>query len=184
LICALAAYVGVLAGGRQARDRIVDATVLGAQLAADGREAVNTAFNPENGSAAIGIDYHHNSSVHWTIAPLSDPGRGHRFLYISSDDPEFFASDGSVVVAVDSVPLATIHAKVIDGLEPRFIDDPRREAIVMPPQTTLGYRFPLDDKSCADTPCDVSVIGTWSFWRVNRLAIVGETSRFGADRSP
>jgi hypothetical protein len=183
LICALGGYLAILASGRQARDRVVDASVLGAQLAADGHDAINTAFNADNGSAAIGIDYHHESSVQWTVAPVACISRGHRYLYISSDDPEFFSPNGSVVVTVNSETVAIIRAQPIVG-GTNFIDDPRREAILMPPERTLGYRFALGDSTCSNAPCAVSVHGMWSFWHVNRLAIVGEASRFVADRSP
>jgi hypothetical protein len=180
LICALGGYAGVLFGGRQARERVVDANVIGSRLAADGHGAVNTAFNTDNGSAAIGIDNRYDSIVHWTIAPLAAPGQSHRYLYISSDDPEFFSATGSVIVSVDAVPVAIIRAKPTNA-EPQFVADPRREAILMPPERTLGYRFSLSGNTCADAPCDVSVHGTRSFWHVNRLAVVGEAPRFVAE---
>ncbi len=181
LVCALGAYVGILGNGAEARNQLVDSTVVAAQLAADGHGAVNSVFDPTNGSASIGIENSRPSSASWTIAPLSHDGAGRHYLYLSADDPEFFSPSGTAIVTVDSKTVAVIRARQI-GAEPQFVDYPRRQAIVMPPEATYGYRFALDDmKRCSDAPCEVSVRGLSMFWHVYRLAVMSEAPRFAAE---
>jgi hypothetical protein len=180
LACAAGAYVGILSGGKSARDRVVDTVVYGARLASEGEAAESTTFDPNNGTAAIGIISRSPSHASWEIAPLTKDTSRRRWLYLTADQPLFSGPSGSVTVRVDSKIVGVIRA-VAANSGSRFVADRKQQPILMPPGQAFGYRFALGDaRSCVDSPCDVSVSGIDSFWLIYRLAVLGDNPRFGA----
>jgi hypothetical protein len=181
LACIAAAYAAILFEGSNARANVVDSTALGATLASTGTGAINTAFDEASASASIGINYRFPAAVRWTISPLPGDSRGRHWLYIAADEPQFFATDGAVTVAVDSKSVGTIRAR--PGATPEsFVADPRRATIRIPPAESFGYRFELPDSNiCVTAACVVSVQGKETFWHAFRLAVIAERPRYLAE---
>jgi hypothetical protein len=111
---------------------------------------------------------------------LPGDSRGRHWLYISAEEPQFFAANGAVTVAVDSRPIGVIRAR--PARAETFVADQRQAPIRMPPAETFGYRFELPDANlCVTAPCTVSVQGTETFWHAFRLAVIAERPRYLAD---
>ncbi len=175
--CATGAYIGILTGGKIARDHVVDTVAYGARLASDGHAAANTMFDTKTGSATIGISNRSPSRASWEIAPLGRNASSRRWLCVTADAPSFSGPSGLVTVTVDSATVGIIRASNGSG----FVADRKQEVILVPPARTLGYRFALEDaRSCSDSPCDVTVRGIATSWPVYRFTIVGEDPRFVA----
>jgi hypothetical protein len=157
----------------------MESRVVSASLASDGRDAVNTVFDPASGSASIGVDYHHPSYASWTISPSQIEKSGQTFLYVMADEPQFFSPSGFVSVMVGSASVEEIKSVPTPGTS-RFAADTERQTILIPPARTLGYRIALGAGRCAERPCDVSVRGAWTFWHVYRIAVTREYPRFAS----
>ncbi len=181
LACIAGAYAAILFEGIKARADVVDTTALGATLASTGTDATNTAFDEPSASASIGINYRFPATVRWAISPLPGDARGRHWLYIAADEPQFFATDGAITIAVDSKAVGVIRARP-GGAGESFVADPSRAAIRIPPAESFGYRFELPDANiCVTSACVVTVRGNETFWHAFRLAVIAERPRYLAE---
>ena len=142
----------------------------------DGSGRINTVFKPDDGSAAIGINYRFHAFAHWEIVPLAGRRSAAQWLSITAEEPQFFARQGYVRVYVDGLLVGEIRARRKDGTG--FSAEPGQEPIFVPPEGTVGYRFRLANGRCSAARCRISIEGFWTFWHIFRFSITGENARF------